>query len=66
MTTTDEILALVDERRQQIIDGTYDYFAGPLVDNEGNVQVPEGRTVPLEERRLCCLWLIEGIEGSIS
>ena len=62
---TDEILALVDERRQQIIDGTFDYFAGPLVDNEGNVQVPEGGTIPFEERTLCCLWLIEGIEGSV-
>ena len=62
---TDEILALVDERRQQIIDGTLDYFAGPLVDNEGNVQVPEGGTIPFEERTLCCLWLIEGIEGSV-
>ena len=63
---TDEILALVEERRQQIIDGTFDYFAGPLVDNEGNVQVPEGGTIPFEERTLCCLWLIEGIEGSVS
>ena len=62
---TDEMLALVNERRQQIIDGTFDYFAGPLVDNEGNVQVPEGGTIPFEERTLCCLWLIEGIEGSI-
>ena len=63
---TDEILALVGERRQQIIDGTFDYFAGPLVDNEGNVQVPEGGTIPWEERTLCCLWLLEGIEGSVS
>ncbi len=62
---TDEILALVDERRQQIIDGTFDFFAGPLVDNEGNVIVPEGGTIPWEERSTCCLWLIEGIEGSI-
>ena len=63
---TDEMLALVDERRQQIIDGTLDYFAGPLVDNEGNVQVAEGGTIPFEERTLCCLWLIEGIEGSVN
>lgn len=63
---TDDILALVEERREQIIGGTFDYFAGPLVDNEGNVQVAEGETIPLEERSICCLWLIEGIEGSIS
>ena len=63
---TDDMLALVEERRQQIIDGTFDYFAGPLVDNEGNVQVPGGGTIPFGERTLCCLWLIEGIEGSIN
>lgn len=62
---TDEMKAMVDERRQQIIDGTLDYFAGPLVDNEGNVVVAEGETIPFEERTGCCLWLIEGIEGSI-
>lgn len=63
---TDEMLALVNERRQQILDGTFDYFAGPILDNEGNVQVPEGGTIPFEERTTCCLWLIEGVEGSIS
>ena len=62
---TDEMLALVNERRQQILDGTHDYFAGPILDNEGNVQVPEGGTIPFEERTTCCLWLIEGVEGSI-
>ncbi len=62
---TDEILALVDQRRQQIINGTFDYFAGPLVDNEGNVVVAEGETIPFAERTVCCMWLIEGIEGSI-
>ncbi len=63
---TDEMLALVNERRQQILDGTFDYFAGPIMDNEGNVQVPEGGTIPFEERTTCCLWLIDGVEGSIS
>lgn len=62
---TDEMRAMIDERRQQIIDGTLDYFAGPLVDNEGNVVVAEGETIPFAERTACCLWLIEGIEGSI-
>jgi basic membrane protein A len=63
---TDDILALVDQRRQEIIDGTFDYFAGPLVDNEGNEIIADGETIPFAERSLCCLWLIEGIEGSIS
>jgi hypothetical protein len=31
------------------------------VDNEGNVVVAEGETIPFEERIACCLWLIEGV-----
>ncbi len=63
---TDEMLALVEQRRAEILDGTFDYFAGPLVDNEGTTRVAEGETIPWEERTVCCLWLIEGIEGSIN
>lgn len=62
---TDDVLALVDESRQAIIDGSLDYFAGPITDNEGNLQVADGETIPFAERSFCCLWLIEGIEGSI-
>jgi basic membrane protein A len=58
---TDEMIALVDEARAGIIDGSLDFFAGPLVDNEGNVVVAEGDTISFEERTTCCLWLIEGV-----
>lgn len=58
---TDEIIALVDEARAGIIDGSLDFFAGPLKDNEGNVVVAEGDTIPFEERTTCCLWLLEGV-----
>jgi basic membrane protein A and related proteins len=60
-----DTLELVEQRKQEIIDGTFDYFAGPLVDNKGNVVVPEGGTIPWEERTTCCKWLIEGVEGTI-
>lgn len=60
-----DVIDLVEERRQAIRDGSLDFFAGPLVDNEGNVVVEAGETIPFEERTLCCLWLIEGIEGSV-
>ncbi|MEO0492893.1 MAG: BMP family ABC transporter substrate-binding protein [Actinomycetota bacterium] len=62
---TDDILDLVEERKQQIIDGTFDIFAGPIVDNQGNVQVAEGETIPFEERNVCCQYLVEGIVGEI-
>ena len=62
---TDETIALVEQRRQEIVDGTLDYFAGPITDNQGNVVIPEGGTIPWEERTLCCQWLIEGVIGEI-
>ena len=62
---TDETSALVDQRRQEIVDGTFDYFAGPISDNEGNVVIAGGETIPWGERTLCCQWLIEGVIGEI-
>jgi len=62
---TAETIALVEQRRQEIVDGTFDYFAGPITDNQGNVVIAEGETVPWEERTLCCQWLIEGVIGEI-
>ena len=62
---TEETLALVEERKQEIIDGTFDMFAGPISDNQGNVVIAEGETIPFAERSLCCQWLVEGIVGEI-
>lgn len=62
---TDEMLELVEERTQSIIDGSFDMFAGPIMDNEGNVAIAEGETVPFDERIECCQWLVEGVIGQI-
>ncbi len=62
---SEETLALVDERIAQITDGSFDMFAGPIFDNEGNEVIAEGETIPFEERSLCCQWLIDGIVGEI-
>ncbi|MEM9653169.1 MAG: BMP family ABC transporter substrate-binding protein [Actinomycetota bacterium] len=62
---TDETLALIEERKAQIIDGSFDIFAGPIVDNQGNEVIPAGGTIPFEERIACCQWLVEGIVGEI-
>jgi basic membrane protein A len=62
---TEETLALVEERKAQIIDGSFDMFAGPIFDNQGNEVIAEGETIPFAERSLCCQWLVEGIVGEI-
>jgi basic membrane lipoprotein Med (substrate-binding protein (PBP1-ABC) superfamily) len=60
-----EAIDLVNQRMQEIADGTFDIFKGPISDNQGNVVIAEGETIPFEERPGCCLWLVEGIEGEI-
>ena len=60
-----DVIDLVNMRMEEITNGTFDIFAGPIFDNQGNEIVAEGATIPREERPACCLWLIEGIEGEI-
>ena len=62
---TEETLAMIDDVKASIIDGSFDMFAGPIVDNEGNVVIAEGETIPFAERIECCQWLVEGVVGSI-
>ena len=62
---TDETLALIEERKQGIIDGTFDMFEGPIYDNQGNLVIAEGETIDFADRNACCQWLVEGIVGEI-
>lgn len=62
---TDEMLATIEERKQTIIDGSFDMFAGPINDNQGNEVIAEGDTIPFETRIECCQWLVEGVVGQI-
>jgi basic membrane protein A and related proteins len=62
---TPEILEMVEAKKQEIIDGTFDMFAGPITDNTGAVAIAEGETVPFETRTECCQWLVDGVVGEI-
>jgi len=62
---TPEMLAKVEARKQSIIDGSFDMFAGPITDNHGNVVIAEGDTVPFDHRIDCCQWLVDGVVGEI-
>ena len=59
------VIDLVEQRRQAIASGQFDVLAGPIVDNTGKVVVAEGETIPVADRAACCTWLIEGVEGSL-
>lgn len=54
----------IEEVKAQIIDGSFDVWAGELKDNQGNVRVAAGET--LTDADLLALdWLVEGVIGSL-
>jgi basic membrane protein A and related proteins len=55
--------ALVDERAQEIMDGSFVPFTGPLTDQDGEVRVEEGVEMTLGEL-LSIDWFVEGVIGS--
>ena len=60
--TQDAVNSLIAD----IVAGDLDVFAGPLVDRDGNVIVPEGEAMDFFSRAVCCDWVIEGVQGEIS
>jgi basic membrane protein A and related proteins len=59
-----EIKAMVDEKRQALIDGTFDYWQGPLQDNEGKEALAAGQTLAIADINGMD-WLVEGVVGKI-
>lgn len=59
-----EAQAAVEEVQKQMEAGTFDVFAGPIKDQNGEIKVPEGSTISIEEQ-LEMLWFVEGVEGKI-
>lgn len=59
-----DVKQLLEEKKQAIIDGSLNVFAGPIKDQNGKVKVPEG-TVMSDEDVLNMNWFIEGVEGEI-
>lgn len=62
---TDEMIAEIEEVKATIADGSFDMFAGPIMDNQGGVAIAEGETIPFEERIVCCDFFVEGVSGEI-
>ena len=60
-----EAQELVDSLIADIAAGDLDVFAGPLMDRDGNVIVPEGESLDFFSRAVCCDWVIEGVQGEI-
>jgi basic membrane protein A and related proteins len=60
----EEARAQIEERKQEIIDGTFAPFRGPVVDQDGTERVAEGEEMTLEEL-LSMDFFVEGVIGDI-
>jgi len=60
----DDAKALIEQKKQEIIAGTFDVFHGPIKDNTGELRVPDG-VVMADEEKLAFDWLVEGVVGII-
>ncbi len=56
--------ALIEERRQEIIDGTFVPFSGPILDQDGVERVASGEQMTLEQL-LSMDFFVEGVIGEI-
>ncbi len=60
----DHVKTAVMERKQQMIDGKFDPFQGPIKDQTGTVRVPQG-TIMTDAEILSFDWFVEGVVGSV-
>jgi len=61
---SDEIKTLVDAKKKEITDGTWDVFTGPINDNTGKERVAAGEKLT-DDEMLNMLWFVEGVDGTI-
>ncbi|WP_078434017.1 BMP family ABC transporter substrate-binding protein [Metabacillus halosaccharovorans] len=59
-----DVQAAVEEKKQEIIDGSLEVFTGPITDQTGEVKLNEGETMPLEDI-LSMNWFVKGVKGTI-
>jgi basic membrane protein A len=59
-----EIKTMVEQKQQALIDGTLDYWKGPLQDNQGNEVVAAGETLSIDDINGMG-WLVGGVVGEI-
>ncbi len=59
----EDVRAEIEARQQEIIDGAFEPFTGPIVDQDGNEVVADGESMTLEEL-LSIDFFVEGVIGS--
>jgi basic membrane protein A len=61
----EEAKTLIEQKKQEIIDGRFKVFAGPIKDQNGELKVKEGEALT-DTEMLEMNWFVEGVEGTIS
>ena len=60
----DDVAEMVNARMEELRTGTVDVFVGPIVSQDGTVQVPEGEVAPLGHI-FGVDYVLEGVEGTL-
>ena len=61
---TDEIKEAVNAKKQEMIEGKFDPFAGPIYAQSGCLAVPEGKSLS-DQELLSMKWFVQGVIGEI-
>lgn len=61
---SEEVKTLVEAKKQEIIDGKFDVFTGPIKDQTGKERVAAGQKMT-DAEMLSFDWFVEGVEGTI-
>ncbi|MCY9695959.1 BMP family ABC transporter substrate-binding protein [Paenibacillus alginolyticus] len=59
-----DVKALVEKKKQEILNGTFDVFQGPIVDQDGKTRFEQGKKMT-DEEILGTTWFVKGIKGVI-
>jgi len=64
---SDETKKKADEVREKLIDGSLLVYSGEIADNKGDVKIPQGKTLKVDDSSLDKMdYLVEGVIGSTS
>lgn len=60
----EETTKLIEEKKQEIVDGDFEPYSGPVKDQNGKIRIPEGEVASLEHL-LSMDYLVEGVIGEL-
>jgi len=60
----DDVKKLIEDKKAEILAGTWNAYQGPIMDQTGAVKVPEGTTMT-DEEVLNWNWFIQGVDGQL-